>query len=207
MNYLVQLTNTTLTLDISKGPNYELISIQNHTVFTSYGDNAATNTFTTIGGFQLALQNLYGSNASYVFGGGIGFVLSETGSMASEYSIVNETSFTTARSTCGGTWRDPTQDILQHINELSFRTAISAYTLFWNGESIFPVVNASVVPQNISMIQSRQELVYNSRYGFLAGALVIMVLSSGAVLLTFWGFWEIGRSVSLSPVHTAEVVR
>jgi len=56
-------------------------------------------------------------------------------------------------------------------------------------------------------MQSRQELVYSSRYDFLAGALVIMVISSAVVLLTFWGYWEIGRSVSLSPVETAEAVR
>jgi hypothetical protein len=46
-------------------------------------------------------------------------------------------------------------------------------------------------------------LVFQSNYGYLAAALVVMLLALLAALFQLWGWWELGRKVSLSPLELA----
>ena len=58
--------------------------------------------------------------------------------------------------------------------------------------------------QTFSVQRTNLALIFYSDYHFLAAALVVMLLALLAVLLLLWGWWELGRPVSLSPL---EIVR
>jgi hypothetical protein len=58
--------------------------------------------------------------------------------------------------------------------------------------------------QNFGVLRTNMTLIYQSNYNFLAAALAAMSLALFAVLLQLWGWWELGRQVSLSSI---EIVR
>jgi hypothetical protein len=48
------------------------------------------------------------------------------------------------------------------------------------------------------------ETVYAVRYGWLTGAVALIALSCLDILQTYWGWWLLGRPVSLSPLEIAK---
>jgi hypothetical protein len=100
---------------------------------------------------------------------------------------------TSATSQCSYTWRPPTADILNAMEEVLFRMAYSP------GVDFYPMTN-----QTFSAHQVTPTLVFHSNYRYLAGAVSVMLLALLAVCIPLWGWWELGRPVSLSPVETAK---
>jgi hypothetical protein len=49
-----------------------------------------------------------------------------------------------------------------------------------------------------------ETLVYASIYGFLVAATLILMIAFVVVSSTLWGWWELGRTVSLNPLETAK---
>ena len=48
---------------------------------------------------------------------------------------------------------------------------------------------------------------YDTNYGFLAGALASVVVAAAAALALLWGWWELWREVSMSPIETMLVMK
>lgn len=48
------------------------------------------------------------------------------------------------------------------------------------------------------------ETVYQSHYGWMIGALAVILIAFCSIVPTFYGWWHLGRSVSLSPIETAK---
>jgi hypothetical protein len=94
-------------------------------------------------------------------------------------------------SICQFQFFDPTQPILTALSEVLFHAAIDAD---WDSQTIltFPV------------IQTTNSLIYKSVYPYLAIASVILVISILAISTTLYGWWDLGRDVSLSPLETAK---
>ncbi|KAK5658152.1 hypothetical protein OQA88_2125 [Cercophora sp. LCS_1] len=121
-------------------------------------------------------------------------------------------------------WGDPTDRIMQTLDEIMFRTAVATSqtdilrnaTWFYandNGESVdAPPRNGSdaeryrlmPVQQQILMRQEQTIQVFRSDQGFLAAGATVMLICTAAVVPLFYGFWTLGREVSLSPVETAK---
>ena len=95
-------------------------------------------------------------------------------------------------SSCVMTIPDPTTWIVQQLNSLMLRTSISA-----------AVSTNAPVTENISGTLSIDTLIYRSHWSFMAAAQVIMFLCVICVLPTYYGFWELGRKVTLGPVEIA----
>ena len=74
-----------------------------------------------------------------------------------------------------------------------FRAALSA----GNGTD-----TETFVVQRISLA-----LIFRSDYRYLVVAVLLIVFALLAVLLLLWGWWELGRRVSLSPIETAKSFR
>jgi len=104
-----------------------------------------------------------------------------------QYEVTGNTS---AALQCSYTWRSPTADILNAMEEVLFRMA---------GVDFYPMTN-----QTFPARQVTPTLVFHSDYRYLAGAVSIMLLALLAVCIPLWGWWELGRPVSLSPVETAK---
>lgn len=90
---------------------------------------------------------------------------------------------------CGLKWADPTQYVLDSMQEYLFRTSIDAST------------DADL--QNFSVQRTTQALIFQSNYRYLAAAMAVMLFSLLAVVLQLYGWWEVRRLVSLSPIEIA----
>lgn len=90
---------------------------------------------------------------------------------------------------CGLKWSSPTQYVLNSLNNFMFRAALSV----GNGTDV----------QNFTVQRTSLALVFRSDPRYLVAALLFIVLALLAVLFLLWGWWELGRRVSLSPIETA----
>jgi hypothetical protein len=81
-----------------------------------------TMTFTTLGGIAVAAQNMFNSQAVQQQG------VSLTGSLASQYIDygTGPTNFFINQDACAINWVDPSDDIINALNELMFRTSLIA---------------------------------------------------------------------------------
>jgi hypothetical protein len=91
---------------------------------------------------------------------------------------------------CNLKWSRPTEYVLNSMHEFMFRSALSA----GNGTE----------PQIFIAQRTNPALVFQSEYRYLAAALAVILLALLAMLFLLWGWWELGRPVSLSPLETAK---
>lgn len=94
---------------------------------------------------------------------------------------------------CSMAWTDPTPDILLFARDLMFRSAIKA--------------SNSSMAQTYRTFEQFDRTVYASNYAYLAGAVAVVVADVFVLLPLLWGWWALGRRVSLSPVEVAKAFR
>ena len=99
---------------------------------------------------------------------------------------------------CASDWVDPTMDILSGLNELSFRLSLGAGGVEYRNTSQPPA------PQVLEMQETATINVFHSDYGFLIGSSLLSAIVVLLIAPTFWGWWEIGRSVTLNPIEVAK---
>jgi hypothetical protein len=143
----------------------------------------------TLGGVYLALNNRFTSWANMRFAGAIGYEVLTSGPTANQFVTPNSVANAEYRD-CGLTFVDPTDFLVANARELMFRTAIAA-------------ANSSTV-QVVDAFEVAPITVYQSDFLYLALASVFTFLAIILVLPTFYGYWNLGRSVSMSPVEIAK---
>jgi hypothetical protein len=141
-----------------------------------------------IGGIVQVATNMYQSDIQMVLQPSLanGLQMNTTGPMSTTY-LKSSISYLNAYNL---TWRDPSPDIISTIRELTFRAAIA------NSDSS--------TWQNVTSSEVTVGTFYVSRYKFLGGAIVVMLLSICAIAPLFFGWWHLGRKVTLSPVEVAK---
>lgn len=91
-------------------------------------------------------------------------------------------------SGCVYRWHDPAPSILDAFNDILFVLALNAvpgrYTEF-------------------AAVQMTDTIVYVSNYKCLAVGSAILLLAIIAASAELWGWWQLGRNVTLSPLETA----
>ena len=137
----------------------------------------------SLGGFSFALSDMFSSTVEGYNTGTL--ALQGGGPMRYTYMTSSEDSLVTPSMT----WSDPTLPILEAFRELDFRTALS-----FSNSSFQQAVQGSQVHTTTK---------YAVRRPFLTASLVIILASTTAVMFTFYGFWCLGRPVTLSPLETA----
>jgi hypothetical protein len=116
--------------------------------------------------------------------------------MYSEYS----------RDNCALQWTDPMPYILESMDEFFFRVALAA----GRGSSVSGISNtsvAAVTPQTFQMQDRKITLKYHTSKVFAILALVVMFTGLVAALGLLYGFWELQREVTLSPLEVAWAFR
>ena len=92
---------------------------------------------------------------------------------------------------------DPTDEVLNGLNELMFRSGLMAAST----QNYSPADNQSV--------QARQTLsvdVFDASLGWFAGAAAIQIIALLLILPVLWGWWELGLvDLTLSPFHVAKL--
>ena len=90
---------------------------------------------------------------------------------------------------CNMMWRNPKEYVINSFHNFMFRSAVNA----GNG-----------TPQVFVTQRTSQELLFKSNYYYLAAALGGIFLALIATLSLSWGWWELERHVSLSPLEIAQ---
>lgn len=115
------------------------------------------------------------------------------------------------------TFDDPMSDMILMANELAFRTAYTFSTSQATVDSLglnmtqkqYYIVSPNLTDihrsttQEATVRDSSLQTVYATHRGWLAGGFVVMVLACLAILPTYWGWWNLGREVSMSPLEIA----
>lgn len=118
------------------------------------------------------------------------------------------------------TWKDPTDDMISKLNELIFRLAVATSSQGISspisGKTADPAGRDEQVlspnlagsnrttQQQVSMSMVYEHTVYSVQYRWLFAALVLILLVCLSIFWTYWGWWELGRPVSLDPLETAK---
>ncbi|KAL6410613.1 hypothetical protein AUP68_07040 [Ilyonectria robusta] len=183
IKYPVTVTNGTLTLG---GSTSSVDFMVNRTVelLYPYRETSGLGKFSSLlGGIAYAAGSIYDSDINLYNSG----TLALQGDGPMMYTYMNSTD--DALGTSNMTWADPTPFVLDAIREMTFRAAIA----FSDPSS----------EQSMKGTQLRTTTKYTLHSQFLAGTLAILVAGVLAVMWLFYGFWLLGRRVSMSPLEIA----
>ncbi|KAF2452190.1 hypothetical protein P171DRAFT_426568 [Karstenula rhodostoma CBS 690.94] len=109
---------------------------------------------------------------------------------------------------CGTTWSDPMPDMINLMQTLAFHTTIATATA---PASLFApsLTGAALVSlrsswtQRIPVTGHRTLPVYHTSPLLVALGIAVSLLGVAAVIPLYYGFWELGRKVSLNPLEIA----
>jgi hypothetical protein len=103
---------------------------------------------------------------------------------------------------CRLLWRSPTEWALNSMREIIFRVAINS-----NKQTNSTIRGNGVpVPQTFKTTQVTTELAFQSSYAWLAGGIAVEIIAVVLAVMLTWGWWDLTREVSLSPVETIQVM-
>ena len=206
LRYPVSLQGNTLTLgDILGGSTVLSLQPPAYNYSSKIVDGGGDYDFWTVGGIYLAAANLFDSNATYTFGGAIGIYITLPDTLSNQFLVftnVDAMNATAARTNvpggCSSNWTDPTNSILEALNEIAFRVSLQA--------APYPYRNTSAPPppQVLTMQETRSINVFHSEYKYLIASAVLTTVFVILIIPTFIGWWELGRRVTLNPIETAK---
>ncbi|CVK85995.1 uncharacterized protein FMAN_06565 [Fusarium mangiferae] len=139
-----------------------------------------------LGGFSMIAKSLYESQAFMRFTGATGYDVSSTGLPATQYLTMNGTT-----PGCGDRWDNPMEDIIELTRDIGFRASLQ-YAKYNTTDK-----------QKVEYDSGTTTLVYVTNYDKMWIAIAVSLVGIFAVLPTFWGWWELGRDVSLNPLEIA----
>jgi hypothetical protein len=135
----------------------------------------------------------------------------------------NDGSLDSINYTC--TWSDPTDDMISLAHELTLRAAIATSNtlittqrlgedlenipdLLTQGQPEILAPNLTLVnrtiDQEVEVAMTFNETVYEAQPQWLAGAFTVIVMACLSIIPTYWGWWRLGRPVSMSPLEVAK---
>jgi hypothetical protein len=159
-----------------------------------------------LGGLTLAFETYLGGHANISFKGSTSYV---PDIMSSAYKYVLNADH--IRATCGYRWMNPleaanqteslTRSVVSSINEIMLLTNLGVPTL-WNTSS---APQAAATSFNATMY--RDSVHYSTNIYYMIGAVISNFICVLCVLPSYWGFWQLGRKVALSPFEIAAAFR
>jgi len=93
---------------------------------------------------------------------------------------------------CGLTWNSPTEYVLKAMHDFMFRVALKT----GNGTE----------QQSFDVRKTASKLVFRSEYRYLGAALASTACCLVLVSNLVWGWWQLDRKVTLSPLETARAI-
>lgn len=105
---------------------------------------------------------------------------------------------------CAPAWKDPRDEIMASLNELLFRTGL--YTAQKYDKSYLePLIDAGQeIYYNVTGSPKTPVEIFHSDFRWFAGAAAVELFSIIVVLLTFFGYWRVGRHATMSPLEIAK---
>lgn len=161
----------------------------------------------TNGGIYRALENQYNTRSYVSWSNGSDWALTNNGQFANTLS--NNENDPYNDYTCPWTFDDPIDSVMAGLNALTVLTAddlynrvnYTDYSYDWTDAQNNDYYYNSMT--NVTAVQYMTEVHYSTNYKYMAGALVSTLACILLCLPVYWGFWELGRKVSLNPIEIA----
>ncbi|KAH7346843.1 hypothetical protein BKA65DRAFT_595279 [Rhexocercosporidium sp. MPI-PUGE-AT-0058] len=163
--------------------------------------------YTTNGGIYQALKDRYTSRAYLTTHA------NDTGHWSVSFDrpyaalLANNEDPPENNNTCPFRYDDPMQSIMPGLNTLTFIVSDDLYNRANWTDNAFTEDEANAYwDDSIVMASATQyitEVHYSTNYHFMFGALASTLLCAYLVLPVYWGFWELGKKVSLNPIEIA----
>jgi len=172
-------------------------SMSDDEMMNNYGEHwplveVVTGSRSTLGGFYLALSSRFSSWINLGFDTTLPWPLyheySTFGSLANQFVSGHISFLDIAHCPLG--FRDPMDYLISNARELMFRTAIAS-------------ANASQI-QYVEARESRLMPVYESNFRYLVLSSVLTTVAILFIIPTIWGYWRLGRAVSMNPIEIAK---
>lgn len=170
---------------------------------------------TSIGGIAFALQQYYASRSTVSYDN-ITSIDPVTGKKTTSLQPVLQTNGMLAALNqmvdtgdgCPTSYSADYDTMLQDINTLMIIisddiTLRSNYTAAWGDYGDYYDNYWTNVSQYVKTVQFKDETYYVSRMAFAWGALASTIVVVALIIPSYWGFWELGRKVTLGPFEIA----
>ncbi|KAG4432747.1 hypothetical protein IFR05_011777 [Cadophora sp. M221] len=163
--------------------------------------------YTTNGGIYQALKDRYTSRAYLTThnNDSANWSVSFDGQYAA--LLANNEDPPTNNNTCPFRYDDPMDIIMPGLNTLTFIVSDNLYNRAnWTDNAFTPAQATAYWDDSLlsaPATQYKTEVHYATNYHFMFGALASTLLCACLVLPVYWGFWQLGRKVSLNPIEIA----
>ncbi|KAF9890552.1 hypothetical protein FE257_005683 [Aspergillus nanangensis] len=149
-----------------------------------------------IGGVQLALSALLSANVTLsANSANQPYYLDLSGPLAPYYvSVGQDQGIGSGR--CNYTIQDPSAAVMRQLNTIMLLASMQIAS-----------ANESIPVQTARASQTLPVQYYITHYGFLAGGIAVVLVSLLGVVVPYYGFWELGRKVTLGPFETANALQ
>ncbi|KAL7929509.1 hypothetical protein V8C35DRAFT_315443 [Trichoderma chlorosporum] len=194
LEYPVQLQGDTLTFTEAID-NLTVVSIQPSAADLDISgeiDDGFMGTQWTTVDFGIAATSIFTSTATYNWAGGL-IQLAMPDVLSNQLVDIDS-----AGSSGCATWTDSTSSMLSAINEMAFRVSLNASNVDYSNTTEPPP------PQMLTMTQTRDINVFKSDYRYLIASTILSLSFVLLITPTFYGWWLLGRNVSLNPIETAK---
>ena len=161
------------------------------------------NETSTVGALTYIMNNLYSSSANLTYDTAWGVTSRGDSAQTTFYADTD----TPDEERCWyniakASKDDPTIEILRKLNTLSFVTG-----LYIKGDPTVDVSEreaAGMASQNITALVTGIVEEYKTNFTYVCGALAATLITVLLVLPVYWGFWQLGRKVTLGPLEISQ---
>jgi hypothetical protein len=106
---------------------------------------------------------------------------------------------------CIPEFSDPRDDIMARLNELMFRLGVHYGSVASQAELDSYLDEGVSISNNITGVTISSVNVFKTDFAYFAGAAIIELFTIIVILFTFWGWWNLGRDFSFSPLEIGKV--
>ena len=157
----------------------------------------------TVGALTYIMNNLYGSSANLTYNYGWDLVSRGAPTQTVFYADSNVPQKDRCWYTIDKPGRDdPTIEILRKLNTLSFVTALyikGAPTTDVNKRKALGMASQNITTSITGIVEE-----YLTSSAYVYGALAATFITVILVLPVYWGFWQLGRKVTLGPLEISQ---
>jgi hypothetical protein len=159
-----------------------------------------------IQGIAYAMSSLFDTHSIVTYMNGTGFIPSNDGEntfLGSWYIPYRDQ--LRERTSCNITIRDPTNWVLSQVNSILFRASVynAMTSTQFNATLNDTIFLDDVIAKYHNATIASDTLIYYSDYRFYIPAVLLVFICIMCVLPSYWGFWELGRKVTLGPMEIA----
>ncbi|CAD0088496.1 unnamed protein product [Aureobasidium vineae] len=165
--------------------------LEDHSVFI---ENAPT----VIGGFARVFKRFFEGTSTLQYSRGV-WSVAQSGS-ADMKPFTFDMIARNGSTGCDFNFGDPLDYTIRQINLLMFAVASDAWSNGWD-------INNYTITKAVNVTQYSRSIHYQTNHGFMWGALASILFCVLCVLPSYWGYWQLGRDVTLGPFEIANAFR